>query len=101
MKKNKNKITNKVLLKIWADRVKQDANYKCEHCGSTKHLNSHHLISASRLATRYINVNGICLCSKCHRLDSLFSAHKGSLAFYKWFNKKYPGRIEYLLSFYE
>lgn len=50
-------------LRLWADLIKYIANYKCESCGSTIKLESHHL---DKNTENNCIANGVCLCSGCH-----------------------------------
>ena len=75
---------------IWAKFVKDNADNKCEYCGKTTHLNSHHIFSRSNKAVRHDVDNGICLCSGHHVLNSDFSAHKAPAEFIEWV-KEYRG----------
>ena len=54
------------LLSLWRVIVKLRAGYKCEYCGSTKNLNSHHVFSSTNYALRYDVDNGVCLCVNHH-----------------------------------
>ena len=74
----------------WALLVKLKAGMKCEYCGKTTHLNSHHLYSRSKKSVRWSTMNGISLCVGHHVFSSSFSAHKTPLEFTKWL-EKYKG----------
>ena len=67
---------------LWSKRVKEEAGYRCELCGSTEGLNSHHIHHRSNHSVRWWIPNGCCLCSKHHLQDSL-SAHKNPAWFWK------------------
>jgi 5-methylcytosine-specific restriction endonuclease McrA len=73
----------KYLDKLWAEKVKKRANYKCEYCGKTKYLNAHHIYSRSNRSVRWDVRNGICLCVGCHSFAN-HSAHKAPLDFVEW-----------------
>ena len=81
---NTSKQLDKKLDDAWSLLVKLRAGNKCEYCGKTTTLNSHHIFSRSNKSVRWDTINGICLCVKHHTFDSLFSAHKGSMSFNKW-----------------
>lgn len=51
----------------WAKRIKEEANYVCERCGSTENLEAHHEIPV-KVDQSLVNdeMNGICLCHDCH-----------------------------------
>ena len=72
---------------IWSQLVKAKAGNKCEVCGKTKSLNSHHIFSRANKATRWDVNNGICLCVG-HHIGSKFSAHKTPLPFSDWLQKE-------------
>ena len=68
----------------WSKLVKLRASNKCEYCGKTSYLNSHHIYSRSKRSVRWDVKNGICLCVGHHTFSSTFSAHKTPLEFVKW-----------------
>lgn len=71
-------ITDKKLLQLWANAVKERAGYKCEYPDCTVHahqLHAHHLYSRRWVTMRYNLYAGICLCAYHHTLSGL-SAHK-------------------------
>ena len=78
----------------WALLVKLKAGNKCEYCGKTTTLNSHHIYSRSKKSTRWSTMNGISLCVPHHVFSSKFSAHKTSVEFTEWLYD-YKGR-EYM-----
>ena len=52
-------------VRVWAKEVLKRG--KCEECGSTKHLEAHHIIKwADYPMGRIDTKNGECLCHKCH-----------------------------------
>jgi 5-methylcytosine-specific restriction endonuclease McrA len=70
--------------KLWSELIKIQGGNKCAYCGTTEYLNSHHLFTRSRRATRWDLENWITLCSGHHTLSSEFSAHQTSLEFFLW-----------------
>lgn len=85
------KAHDKKLLKIWADKVKENADYKCEFCGNTQTLNSHHYFGKKSRSTRYWIENGFCLCYSHHK-GAIQSAHESP----EWFRSeaiKWRGNI--------
>lgn len=74
---------DKKLDEVWSQLVKIKAGNKCEVCGSTQNLNSHHLYSRAKKSVRWNLDNGICLCVG-HHIGNSFSAHKTPLAFQNW-----------------
>ena len=72
------KATDKRLLKNWAEKVKELADYKCEAPDCTvnySQVHAHHVFSRRHTSLRYEVKNGLCLCPTHHTLG-LFSAHK-------------------------
>ena len=61
--------------KMWSEKVKEEADFKCEICGNRERLNAHHHIGRRSLTTRWWLPNGISLCPGCHTF-SLQSAHQ-------------------------
>jgi len=72
----------------WAKLVKEQAGYKCEYCGKTETLNSHHIFSRSNRSVRWDVDNGVCLCVAHHTFSSAFSAHKSPIEFIIWLQEK-------------
>jgi hypothetical protein len=70
--------------KNWSLIVKQRAGMKCEYCGKTAYLNSHHIFGRRNRSVRWEITNGICLCVGCHKFSSVFSAHETPLLFSRW-----------------
>jgi hypothetical protein len=71
-------ITDKKLLQLWANAVKDRAGHKCEYpdCRVNAHqLHAHHLYSRRWATMRYNLDAGIALCAFHHTLSGL-SAHK-------------------------
>lgn len=75
---------DKKLDDAWSKLVKLKAGNKCEYCGKTSYLNSHHIYSRSKKSTRWHAQNGISLCVGHHTFSSNFSAHKTPLEFMDW-----------------
>lgn len=73
----------------WSLLVKLKAGNKCEVCGKSSPLNSHHIYSRSNRSVRWDSNNGVCLCVGHHTFRSDFSAHKTPIEFIEWlYNKK-------------
>lgn len=68
---------------LWSEIIKLRAGNKCEYCGKTTYLNSHHIFSRSNMSVRWDLENGVCLCAGHHMLSN-FSAHKSPLEFAEW-----------------
>jgi len=73
---------NSCLDKLWAAKVKLLAGYKCELCGSTEMLQSHHIHRCKHYGVRWNVINGACLCTDQHCNNDL-SAHKNQLWFFR------------------
>lgn len=60
---------------LWSKYVKEKAGYKCEYCKEEGRqiypqgvwLEAAHIIGRTYRATRWLLLNGMCLCSGCHR----------------------------------
>jgi len=65
--------------KEWSIKVRE-LHPECLICGSTAFLNSHHILPREISETRHIILNGVILCSKCHKWG-LFSAHRNPVWF--------------------
>lgn len=76
----------------WSHLVKLIAGHKCEYCGSSRNLNSHHIFSRSKKSVRWHAPNGICLCVG-HHIGNNFSAHKTPMDFAMWITQ-YRGAAE-------
>lgn len=85
---------NKTRDNNWSYLVKELAGNKCEYCGKTEHLNSHHVYSRSNHSVRWYLPNGVCLCAGHHTLKSDFSAHKTPMEFVIWV-RQYRGEEWY------
>jgi len=72
---------------LWGELVKLLARIKCEYCGKTNNLNSHHIFSRSRMNLRWDTDNGVCLCVG-HHVFGEFSAHKAPIDFVEWLREK-------------
>ena len=84
MAKKKTRTSKKRKLdRLWSTLVKERANHKCEYCGKTTHLNSHHIFSRNNHSVRWDLENGVCLCPSHHVLGN-FSAHKAPIEFSEW-----------------
>lgn len=80
--------TDDQILTLWSKVIKMYDDNKCAYCGKTTYLNSHHIFSRSNRSLRYDLNNGITLCSGCHVLSSVFSAHKTPVEFVEWIKEK-------------
>ena len=87
-KRNKKKTLERKLDVAWSEAVKIRASYRCEYCGKKEYLNSHHIFTRSRKATRWELENGCCLCVGCHTFSSKFSAHKTGIQYTHWLEEK-------------
>jgi hypothetical protein len=85
--KTNGNISIKRLDDLWAKVVKCRARGRCEYCGKTTTLNSHHIFSRSNKTTRWDVNNGICLCV-AHHVFSNMSAHKAPIEFVEWLKEK-------------
>jgi len=70
---------------LWSSIIRQKG--KCEFCGKTLYLNAHHYIGRRDFKLRWNVDNGFCLCSGCHTMSSIFSAHQTPHLFCEWARK--------------
>jgi len=47
---------------LWAKKVKEIADHRCEICGEEKELESHHIQPRKLYSVRWNLLNGVCLC---------------------------------------
>ena len=81
-KPSKKTLKNK-LDKAWSQLVKLRAGNKCEVCGNSETLNSHHVVGRRNLRLRWEVMNGVCLCVKHHKFGNQ-SAHENPVWFEDW-----------------
>lgn len=87
-KETPNKVhIEKKLDTAWSLLVKQKAGFRCEYCGTTRALNSHHIYSRGNHSVRWSLENGICLCVT-HHIGLEFSPHKTGMKFATWITRK-------------
>ena len=81
--------------KKWSDEIKKRADYKCELCGKTNRLSSHHVVSRNIYTVRWDIDNGVCVCVS-HHIFGKESAHQNPVFFLdkliklrgkKWWNR--------------
>jgi len=65
--------------KDWGAEVKENAEGMCEMCGDCG-CDPHHAVKRRFLKTRWILINGVWLCRKCHSWSEL-----NPLKFIAWF----------------
>ena len=82
-KKTKTQL-NKVKDTEWSAMVKILAGNRCEVCGTTQFLNSHHIFGRGNHSTRWDVNNGVCLCAGHHKFKHDFSAHNTPTLFTEW-----------------
>jgi len=71
--------------------------HRCCYCGSEKYINAHHLITRNQLSTRWILLNLITLCAKCHKFSNTFSAHGTPVNFSHWLQINKPDQYEFCI----
>jgi len=81
--KERKKLVKKLDI-MWSELVKKRAGNKCEYCGKSEYINSHHIFSRSSRSVRWDVDNGVCLCAGHHVFSSTFSAHKTGMEFAAW-----------------
>lgn len=64
-------------LEIWSKKVRDRDGNKCVLCGSTEHVQAHHLMPKKFWKNyRFELNNGVSLCCKCHSFGK-WSVHRG------------------------
>lgn len=51
--------------RLWSKAVRKVANNRCELCGN-EGIHAHHIFTRFHIGTRWMLLNGVCLCAKCH-----------------------------------
>lgn len=97
-KKELRKWKNKCL-KLWSQIVRERAGNKCEFCGSTKYLNSHHIVGKKFKPLRFEILNGICLYANCHKWKIGLSAHENPILVAEWLKKNRPDAYKFLATY--
>ncbi len=87
-KDGKTALTTDNLDSLWRKATKAFYGYRCEKCGKTNNLNSHHIISRSNFGVRWDYRNCCVLCPDCHKFNRLFSAHGTPTLFSDWIRQK-------------
>jgi len=78
-KKSRRKQLISELDKVMSLKVRERDNHTCRKCGRTGRVFHHHIMSKTRLTTRWIMENGVALCFWCHRW-----AHSAPEEFRNW-----------------
>ena len=86
MKKKSRKTITRELNRLWSLIVKERAGNRCEICGKTTGLNSHHIFGKKSQIKRFDIDNGICLCISHHTYGQV-CAHSTSYDGQKEFHK--------------
>jgi len=80
----------------WSLIVRNRAKNRCEICGNTQNLNSHHIVTRTNKRLRWDLKNGVSLCVKHHVFGSE-AVHENALFFDNWFIKHRKNDRKYLL----
>ena len=81
-----------------ADRLWRNVITKtglCAYCGTTTHLEAHHLISRINSLTRHKVECGLCLCRYHHLYCHQISPHRQQKEFIKWLKKNIPEKYRW------
>ena len=74
--------TTRTQLKNWSREVRDRDGNKCFLCGSTEHLQAHHILPKHGWKDYRLDLqNGIALCAKCHSFGK-WSVHNGAALFF-------------------
>lgn len=87
-KLTKRQKSTKYLDILWSKATKLFYGGKCEICGKTENLNSHHIFSRSNYAVRWDVENCSVLCPNHHNFDRHISAHKSPIEFIEFIKDK-------------
>ena len=68
----------------------------CVICGEPDKPNAHHIIPREVKSLRHDVMNGIALCSGCHRFRTTCSPHKNAFVFLWWLQRNRPEQFKYL-----
>jgi hypothetical protein len=82
--------------KAWRELVFRKQGGKCAICGSTEHINAHHMVPREVLLFRHNPQNGILLCPSHHKYSFLLSAHRNPVRFALWLMANQPERWKWL-----
>ena len=88
IKTAKRELSIKYLDDLWSLKTKEHYGRKCEHCGKTENLNSHHVIGRTNKALRWDYRNCVVLCVYCHKFNHFWSAHETPTIFNDWIRSK-------------
>jgi hypothetical protein len=101
-KKEIKKLTN-IALRLWRQKVKENAGGVCEAtgCKVKKHLHCHHIESYSlNKALRFDPRNGVAFCSTHHKFGRK-SAHRSFVFMYLFMLNKRLDDLQYLIDNYD
>ena len=83
-------------LKLWSLVVRSRAGYKCEVCGATEHLNSHHIEDKASWILRFDPQNAVCVCPSCHKFGRN-SFHRSPVWATEWLLDHARSRVDAVL----
>lgn len=97
----------KLPLYVWTYLVKDRAKFKCELCGSTDNLVSHHFSTSEKAQNIHLLKHGKCVCAYCHavyytqvndklkkRLSTVYGKEKGKEIFDKLLFYNAKGQVD-------
>ena len=87
------------------NKIIERDNYHCQKCNkdlSSQMKHVHHIVSLQSVKRMHPELledtlNGILLCSYCHKFAP-DSPHQGGFEFVEFFKNKFPDRYEYLIN---
>jgi len=80
MRKPTKKSLTKRLDTAWSELIRSRG--ACQKCGKKTNLQAAHIWTRARRSTRWLPLNGLCLCAGCHQ----FWAHKEPILFTQFAN---------------
>ena len=102
----------KRLFKLWSEKCRERANYKCEYCNRGKgdiingkdliKLDAHHLQSRRIRGNplKFDLRNSVCVCPLHHKFSCNESFHKAPVITIAWLIKNHPERFNYIMEHY-
>lgn len=83
---------------LWSKAIRTLFDGVCARCGKPG-ANAHHLIAKGKYSyfTRHTLMNGIYLCTNCHRFDNRIAAHGNAVVFSEWLKVAHPAHWNYVM----
>jgi len=79
----------------FALEIKRRDGFKCLICGSTRQLNTHHILPRERKDIRHNPLNAVTLCILHHKFSLNCSPHKNAFEFFVWLAEHRPEQYDF------